>query len=68
MIIGFRRNPTVLPKLSINGTEVDSVEEYTYLGTVLDNKLNCAANTNIIYRKCQSRRLYCLFKLKQLGV
>ena len=32
MIIDFRRNSAVLPKLSINGTEVDIVEEYTYLG------------------------------------
>ena len=62
MIIDFRRNSAVLPKLSINGTDVNRVEEYKYLGTILDNKLNFTANTKFIYRKCQSR-LYCLFKL-----
>ena len=46
MIIDFRRNSAVLPKLSINGTEVDRVEEYNYLGT--DNKLEFTANTNFI--------------------
>ena len=46
---------------------MDRIQEYKYLGTVLDNKLNFTANTNFIYRKCQSR-LYCLFKLKHLGV
>ena len=49
MIIDFRRNSAVLPKLSINGTDVDRVE-YKYPGTVFDNKLNFTANTNFIYR------------------
>ena len=67
LLLLFIRNSAVLPKLSINGTEVDRGEEYKYLGTVLDNKLNFTANTNFIYRKCVSR-FYCLFKLKHLGV
>ena len=67
MIIDFRRKSAVLPKLSINGTEVDRVEEYKNLGTGLVNKVNVTAKTNFIYKICQSR-LYCLLKPKHLGV
>ena len=39
MLIEFKKDPTVIPDLFIDGVQVGRVTEYTYLGTVLDNKL-----------------------------
>ena len=60
MVIDFRRKPTTLPDLYIDGVKIERVNEYKYLGTVLDN-------TASIPKKCQPR-LYCLQKLRSLTV
>ena len=67
LVIDFRLNSAPLPDLIIDGELVERVESYKYLGTVIDNKLNFACNTNAIHKKCQSR-IYCLQKLRSLGV
>ena len=67
MIIDFRRKPDAIPDLYINGAKVERVDEYKYLGTILDNKLTFSANTQAIYKKCQSR-IYFLQKLRSLKV
>ena len=51
----------------IGGESVETVDEFKYLGTVIDNKLNFSANVNLIYKKSQ-QRLYLLRKLKSFGV
>jgi hypothetical protein len=67
MLIDFRKDATNVPDLLINDQTVERVNEYKYLGTILDDKLNFGANTEAIHKKCQSR-LYCLQKLRSLGV
>jgi hypothetical protein len=67
MLIDFRKNPAPIPDLLIDGVKVERVDEYRYLGTVLDSSLNFTANTNLINKKCQSR-IYCLQKLRSLQV
>ena len=67
LVIDFRRMPTTVPDLYIDDVKVERVNEYKYLGTVIDNKLNFDSNTHTIHKKCQSR-LYCLQKLRQLRV
>ena len=67
MIVDFRREPSAIPDLFINNCKVERVNEYKYLGTKIDNKLNFDANTQSIQKKCQSR-LYCLQKLRSIGV
>ena len=67
LLIDFRRNPEPVPELTIKGIAVERVNEYKYLGTVLDDKLNFNANTNHIFKKCQTR-IYCLQKLRILEV
>ena len=57
MLIDFRKNPSAIPDLLIDGVRVERVTEYKYLGTVLDNKLNFS--TNFIHKKCQPR-VFCL--------
>ena len=67
LVIDFRRNPDVVPDLFIDGVKVERVNEYKYLGTIIDSKLNFSANSHAIHRKCQSR-IYCLQKLRSLHV
>ena len=68
MIIDFRTsNQTKIPTLTIGGADVERVQEYKYLGTIIDNKLNFNANTDLINSKCQ-QRLYFLRKLRSLDV
>jgi len=67
MIVDFRRKPNNIPDLFINGEKVERVNEYKYLGTIVDNKLTFNSNTQAIHKKCQSR-LYCLQKLRSLHV
>ena len=67
MLIDFRKAPTVIPNLFIDGVKVERVTEYKYLGTVLDNKLNCNKNIDFIHKRCQPR-IFCLQKLRSLNV
>ena len=67
MIVDFRRGPCAIPDLFINGVKVERVNEYKYLGTILDSKLTFDTNTQSIHKKCQTR-LFCLQKLRSLGV
>lgn len=54
-------------QISINGAGIQSVEQYRYLGTVLDCKLTFFANTDALCKKGQ-QRLYCLRKLRSFNV
>ena len=67
MLIDFRKNPAAVPDLFIHGTKVERVNEYKYLGTIIDDKLNFTKNVDSIHRKCRSR-IYCLQKLRSLNV
>ena len=49
MLIDFKKAPTVIPDLFIDGVKVERVTEYSYLGTVLDNKLNFNKNTGVVF-------------------
>ena len=66
-IIPFRKAPTVIPDLFIDGVKVERVTEYKYLGTVLDNKLNFNKNTDFIQERCQPR-IFCLQKIRSLSL
>ena len=43
--------------LFIDGVKVERVNEYKYLGTALDDNLSFTINTDLIKKKCQSRKL-----------
>ena len=49
MLIDFRKTPTVILDLFIDGLKVERVTEYKYLGTILDKKLYFNINTDFIY-------------------
>ena len=51
MLIDFRKAPTVIPDLFIDGMKVERVTEYKYLVTILDNKLNFNKNADFIHKR-----------------
>ena len=55
MPIDFRKAPTVIPDLFIDGVKVEKATEYKYLGT------------DFIHKRCQPRT-FCLQKLRSLSV
>ena len=71
MVLDFRKKtlhpPPPVPDLIIDDVAVESVDEYRYMGTVLDNNLTFHSNVDSIHKKCQSR-IYCLQKLRNIGV
>ena len=67
MLIDFRKAPTDIPDLFIDGVKVERVAEYKYLGTALGNKLNFNKNSDFIQKRCQPR-VFCLQKLRFVNV
>ena len=67
IIIDFRKNPTPVLPLSINGTEIDIVTHFKFLGVNISNDLKWDFNTDQIVAKAQ-QRLYFLRRLKSFHV
>ncbi|KAI3352520.1 hypothetical protein L3Q82_005460 [Scortum barcoo] len=53
--------------LRIRGEVVEEVEDYKYLGVVIDNRLDWKSNTEAVYKKGMSR-LYFLRRLRSFNV
>lgn len=67
MIVDYKRNQTDVAALQLKGQTVERVQEYRYLGTVIDNKLSFAKNAEVILKKCR-QRMYMLYQLRSLMV
>ena len=67
LVINFRTNQGSFSPVCINGDSVEIVNDYKYLGTIFDSKLNWNANTDAVYKKCQ-QRLHFLRKLRSFNV
>ena len=67
MIIDFRRDKSSNSPVTINDKDIEVVDEYKYLGTILDSKLSWNSNTNSVYKKCK-QRLHLLWKLKHFKI
>ena len=63
LVVDLRRTWTPVTAVSILGHNVDIVGHYRYLGVVIDNKLDWAKNTKVLYKKGQS----CLYFLRRLS-
>ena len=68
ILMDFRKKgaPPLSP-VTIGGEDVEVVQSYKYLGVQLDNKLDWTGNTDVLYKKGQSR-LYFLRRLSSFGV
>lgn len=67
VVIDFRRKAPRTAPVNIQGLDIEMVEEYKYLGVHLNNKLDWSHNTDVLYRKGQSR-LHLLRRLRSFGV
>ena len=67
LIVDFRRNTKAHDPLCISGLKVERVNEYKYLGTVIDDKLNWNENSKVLYGKA-NQRLFFLRKLRKFNV
>ena len=54
-------------QIELNGQEVEVVDSFKYLGTVVDQKLTFTQHVDFVFKKAQ-RRLFLLRKLKHFGV
>ena len=63
MILATGRNKPCKPLLNIEGTEIERVEEYKYLGTTITSSLNFDKNWEQRVQKAR-KRLYMLHKLR----
>ena len=67
MIIDYSRSPKENTPVNIKGANVEKVEEYKYLGNIIDHKLKGNLNVSQIHKKC-NQRLYFLRKLRNVKV
>lgn len=67
LIVDFRRRRPSPQPVNISGEEIEVVSSYKYLGLQVDEKLDWSTNTDVTYKKTQSR-LYFLRRLASFGV
>ena len=67
MIFDFRSGGSTHQQMTIEAQGIEVVEEYKYLGTIIDAKLSWNTNTDAIYKK-GLQRLYFMRKLRQFRV
>ncbi len=63
----FRKKRPKPEPVSIQGTEVELVSSYKYLGVQLDNKLDWSSHMEAVHKKGQSR-LYFLRRLRSFNI
>ncbi|KAK3561940.1 hypothetical protein QTP86_019065, partial [Hemibagrus guttatus] len=67
MIVDFRRNPPVLPPLTIMDSTMAAVESFKFLGTTISQDLKWDIQIDSIVKKAQ-QRLYFLRQLKTFNL
>ena len=67
MLINFGRSPVALSPAYINDQPVEQVEQYKYLGTVIDSKLSFEPQVDAVCKKAH-RRLQFFHKLRNFNV
>ena len=67
IIIDFRKKKTTFMPIVINGEEIEIVNKYKYLGTIIDSKLSFTDNIDYIFKKGQ-QRLYFLRQLNKFHI
>lgn len=57
----FLKHPTTISPMMINDQAVDYVQQYKYLGTVIDNKLTFELHVDVVCKTPQSVISACTF-------
>lgn len=60
MIVDYRKQASIFHAVTIRGMDIEVVEDYKYLRVYINSKLDWSRNTNIDFKKGQSR-LYLLY-------
>ena len=63
MMVDFRKQQREHPPIHIDGTAVEKVESFKFLGVHIMNKLKWSTHTDSVVKKAQQR----LFKLRRLN-
>ena len=58
MIVDFRRKKTPIRPLSLNGVEVEEVESFRFLGTIISSDLSWGKNTLCITKQAKQRMYF----------
>ena len=64
MVANFRKEKTPVVQLQINGSPIEIVDSFKFLGTVISSGLDWETNINSILKKVQ-QRMYFLRQLKK---
>ncbi|XP_072329111.1 uncharacterized protein [Scyliorhinus torazame] len=67
LIIDFRKRSTTHTPVCINGSEVEMVDSFRFLGITITNSLSWSTHVDATVRKAQ-QRLYFLRKVKKFGM
>ncbi|TKS65892.1 RNA-directed DNA polymerase from mobile element jockey [Collichthys lucidus] len=67
MIVNYQRKTSHFTPVNIQGSDIEVVRSYRFLGVHLNNKLDWTDNTHALYKKGQSR-LHLLRRLRSFGV
>jgi hypothetical protein len=67
IIMDFRKQQSEHPPIHINGTVVEKVESFKFLGVHITDKLKCSTHTDSPVKKAQ-QSLYNLRRLKKFGL
>ncbi|XP_058031699.1 protein ripply2 isoform X1 [Ahaetulla prasina] len=62
MVVDFRRNPSILPPLTILDNTVSTIETFKFLGPTISQDLKWTANIKTVIKKAQQK----MFFLRQL--
>ncbi|KAM9503061.1 uncharacterized protein ACWYII_000518 [Salvelinus alpinus] len=67
MIVDFRKQQREHPPIHIDGSVVEKVESFKFLGVHITDKLNWSTHTDSVVKKAQ-QRLFNLRRLKKFGL
>ena len=67
MVIDFRREKSIVAPLLINGSPIEIVDSFQFLGTTISSVLDWEANINSIPMKAQ-QRMYFPRQLNKFGL
>ena len=64
MLVKFKHNEKVIPKLVVQNVEIEQVQQAKLLGLIINNNLDWKDNIQYIYSKA-CKRIYYLVMLKR---
>ena len=67
VVIDFRKSKKTVDDVTINGSIIEKVSHYKYLGVYVDDKLSLAHHA-AEQKKIMARRMYCVKTLRKIGV